>query len=208
MKKKTFLLTILVVSLTLSSCSTTKDSREIELNSYLNKGISSFNKKDYVEAEEFFSNALDLNESDEIILKNEIITLNKLDRNDEALILAKKALVLYPDSIKFNLIKARLLRTLSMNEESIATYKEVLKIVNFEESYHKEYVEYLTTLLPSSNKLVTDSVVDECNFLLEQQMCTQEALIALCTMDKTSLLYSAMLKDLDSSKWEKIYKAK
>jgi tetratricopeptide (TPR) repeat protein len=205
MKKKTFLLINIFFLLSLTSCATSQENSEISLYSNLNEGSSSFDKKDYVKAEEFFSNALLLDEKNEITLKNEILTLNKLERNTDALALAKKALVYYPNSIKFKLIQARLLRTLDLDIDAINIYKEVLGQVDSKESYHKEYIEYLTSLLPSDNILIKSSILNESNFLLKSHMCTEEALIALCTLDKTSLLYSLMLKEKNSDEWKIIY---
>jgi tetratricopeptide (TPR) repeat protein len=205
MKKKTFLLISIIFLLTLTSCATSQKKDELSLNLILNEGVSSFNKKDYITAEKLFSDALLIDKNNEIALKNEILTLNKLDRNADALTLTQKALDFYPDSIKFKLIKARLLRTLNNDMDAIILYKEILFFVGLDKSYHKEYIDYLTSLLPAKNALITSSILEESYYLLKSYMCTEEALIALCTMDKSSLLYSLMLKDENIEAWNKIY---
>jgi tetratricopeptide (TPR) repeat protein len=203
--KKTFLLASLIISLTLNSCTTSNGDSNSELNLSIKEGSTSFDDEDYDAAGKFFSDALLIDSSNEIALKNKIITLNKLEENEDALILAKKALALYPDSIKFKLIEARLLRILEMHEESITLYSEILDLVDFEESYHEEYIQYLNLLLPSENTFITSSAIKESNYLLENNMCVEEALIALCTIDKTSLVYSLMLKSINTDAWDKIY---
>ena len=206
MKKKTFLLTSIILTLSLISCATSQENKEISLNTSLINGTSSYNEEDYIKANEFFSNALLIENNNEIALKNKILTLNKLDQNLEALALVKEALSIYPNSIKFKLIKARLLRLQKSEKEAIELYKEILETANLDQSYHKEYIQYLTSLLPTDNALVTSSLSKESNYLLSNNICTEEALIALCTMNKTSLLYSLMLKDKNSKEWAKIYK--
>lgn len=206
MKKKTFLLTSIILTLSLISCATSQENKEISLNTSLINGTSSYNEEDYIKANEFFSNALLIENNNEIALKNKILTLNKLDQNLEALALVKEALSIYPNSIKFKLIKARLLILQESDKEAIELYKEILETANLDQSYHKEYIQYLTSLLPTDNALITSSLSKESNYLLSNNICTEEALIALCTMNKTSLLYSLMLKDKNSKEWAKIYK--
>lgn len=205
MNKKTFLLINIFFLFSLISCVTSTKNSELSLNSTLNEGSSSFYDKDYVKAEKFFSSALLITEDNEIALKNEIITLNKLNRDDDALAMVNKALTFYPSSIKFKLIKARLLRTLELDTDAINLYREILSQVDSQKSYHKEYIDYLTSLLPSDNALITSSIIDESSFLLKSYICTEEALIALCTMDKSSLLYSLMLKEENPQEWNKLY---
>ncbi|MFA6865667.1 MAG: hypothetical protein WCS04_07705, partial [Sphaerochaetaceae bacterium] len=182
--KKAFLALSIITALTLSSCVTESVTDEDLLNNTLNEATTSFEAENYEEAEKLFSDALLIDESNEIAIKNQIITLNQLDKNEEALALSKKASTLYPDSIKFKLISARLYALLGDDENAIIQYQEILKTAGLEESYNLEYLDYLLTLDYENNDDIRTLIVERANFLLDNNIAVIEALKTLCMQDK------------------------
>lgn len=205
--KKAFLALSIITALTLSSCATDNVTDEDVLNNTLNEANTSFEAENYVEAEKLFSDALKLDESNEIAIKNQIITLNQIDKNEEALALSKKALTLYPDSIKFQLITARLYVLLGDDENAIIQYQNVLKTAALEKSYNLEYLDYLLTLDYENNDDIRTLIVERANFLLDNNIAVTEALKALCMQDKSNIMYSLLLEKASPKQWKEIFTA-
>ncbi|MCK9190405.1 MAG: hypothetical protein M0P10_02495 [Sphaerochaetaceae bacterium] len=203
--KKAFLALSIITALTLSSCVTESVTDEDLLNNTLNEATTSFEAENYEEAEKLFSDALLIDESNEIAIKNQIITLNQLDKNEEALALSKKASTLYPDSIKFKLISARLYALLGDDENAIIQYQEILKTAGLEESYNLEYLDYLLTLDYENNDDIRTLIVERANFLLDNNIAVIEALKTLCMQDKTNIMYSLLLEKASPKQWKEIF---
>lgn len=203
--KKAFLALSIITALTLSSCVTESVTDEDLLNNTLNEATTSFEAENYEEAEKLFSDALLIDESNEIAIKNQIITLNQLDKNEEALALSKKASTLYPDSIKFKLISARLYALLGDDENAIIQYQEILKTAGLEESYNLEYLDYLLTLDYENNDDIRTLIVERANFLLDNNIAVIEALKTLCMQDKSNIMYSLLLEKASPKQWKEIF---
>lgn len=202
---KTFLALLIISSIFFNSCSSISNTDNTELNNYLIEASSSFNKGEYDKAEELFSKALIIDSDNEIALNNQIITLNKLNKNAEALDYANKAIDFYPSNLKFKLEKARLLKLEKQNTESIRIYQKILSIATHESSYHLEYLNFLLSLDFKNNSKIKDFIIEESMYLFDNGIDEKEALIALCTVDKTNLKYSLLLKSRYESDWNKIY---
>jgi len=199
-------LALLIASIILfNSCSTLENSDDSELNKNIIDATSAFNDGDYNKAEELFSTALQIDEDNEIALNNQILTLNKLDKNTEALELANQALKAYPDNLKFQIIKARLLKTLKKNNESILLYQKILKLTTHEKYYHVEYLQYLLTLDFQNDTKIKQYIIDEAEYLLSNNFAEKEALKALCIVDRNNLVYSLILKTKYNSQWNEVY---
>ncbi|MBK5201011.1 MAG: hypothetical protein JJE21_05690 [Spirochaetaceae bacterium] len=202
---KAFLSFLIVSSLVFNSCSSVSDADNTELNNYLIEASSSFNEGEYNKAEELFSKVLIIDSSNEIALNNQIITLNKLNKNSEALALSNKAIRFYPSNLKFKIEKARLLKIENQNTEAIMLYQKILSVATHESSYHREYLNFLLAIDYKNNNQIKNYIVKESIYLLENNFNDKEALIALCTVDKTNLKYSLLLKSKYASEWDKIY---
>ncbi len=202
---KAFLALLITSTILFNSCSTLENSDDSELNKNIIDATSAFNDGDYNKAEELFSMALQIDEDNEIALNNQILTLNKLDKNTEALELANQALKTYPDNLKFKIIKARLLKTLKQTEESILLYQKILKLATHEKYYHVEYLQYLLTLDFQNDTNIKQYIIDEAEYLLSNDIAEKEALKALCIVDKNNLVYSLLLKTKYSSQWNEVY---
>lgn len=200
---KSFLALLIVSALLFNSCKSLPYRDNSELNKYLVDGNLSFNEGDYNKAKELFSKALEIDNTNEIALNNQILTLTLLNNNSEALDLVNEAIETHPGKLKFLLEKARLLKIQDNIMGAISIYQEVLSIASFEASYHKEYLDFLLSQDFKNNNKIKDLIIDEATYLLNNSINEKEALIALLSV-KNNVEYSLLLKSRYEVEWENL----
>lgn len=200
MKKTTLIFFAAIILLT--SCTTTKTT---PVDSFILEGTAAYENQSYTLAEKYFNQALEIDESNEIALNNQILVYDQLNEINNALKLSDLGIKYYPNNAKFYHIKAQLLKKQNKENETIKLYQQILEIVPYSKKYNLEYLNLLLKLYNNGDNSIKDDIKKESLFLINNKIETKESLIALSTVDPENQEYSILLYNENPKEWNKIY---